>query len=143
METKVKQNTIIESLTKGTVYKSLIDYLEKNLSKLPDFVLSEKEIGKYCSNFDYDSFLKEFNATEHFERFQFLRSPHDPQIFHIVFKGTKIPSKYTKDVMRVVAEKGYDTSNIETIVNYWNGIYKKIEENLSQAESGGKICKRK
>ena len=125
MEFSVKQNSIIESLTKRTVYKSLIDYLEENLSKLTDFVISEKEIYNYCPKFDYTSFFKEFNATKHFENLQFLKSPHDPKIFHIVAKGTEIPSKYTLDVMRDVANNGYDTSNIEKIINYWNRIYKK------------------
>lgn len=117
-EIRIKKNSIIEALYKSNPYKPLIDFLKKNLDRLSDFIISEKEILEIVDQFDYQAFIKEFNETKEFANLSFLRNKYDAKVFHIVIKGKSIPEKYTESVIRWIAEnEGYSTKNIKEIIN--------------------------
>ena len=129
-EESIKKNSIIESNCKASVYKTLIDYLKQNLDKLSDFIISENEIFSIVPTFSFALFSEEFKKTREFRNLRFCKSPFDPKIFHIITKNTDIPKDYTIDVIRTVAEDGYNTQNIKTIIEYWKNIYNSVEESV-------------
>ena len=128
----IKRNSIIETLCNPSKYKPLIDYLKQNLSTLYDFVISEKEILDKVQSFNYEDFLKEFKDVSEFKNLDFLVSPHDPKVFHVIIKGTEIPSDYTKDVINDISKNGYDTSRVKESVEYWKNIKEQADKELKQ-----------
>ena len=129
-EESVKKNSVIESYCKASIYKPLIDYLKQNLDKLSDFIISESEILSHISEFSFNSFSEDFKNTREFRNLVFCKNPHDPKIFHIITKNTEIPKDYTIDVIRTVAENGYNTQDIIKIIEYWKNIEKNATESF-------------
>lgn len=131
-EESIKKNSIIESNCKASIYKPLIDYLKQNLDKLSDFIISEKEILSIVPTFSFALFSEDFKKTREFRNLVFCTNPYDSKIFHIITKNTDIPKEYTIDVIRTVAENGYNTKNIKKIIEYWEKIYKSVDEPRSK-----------
>lgn len=134
-EYTIKHNSLIESFVNASEYKPFLDYLKQNIGSLSDFIISEKEILSKINHFDYECFLQEFKTINEFENLDFKKNPYDDSIFHIIIRGTEIPKKYTQDVIREIAENGYDTSNVATIVAYWEKIEKDTKEAIERTFS--------
>ena len=139
-ESNIKHNSIIESIYNGSPYKKVIDYLKQNFNVLSDFVITESEIENILeiSDFDYESFYKDFNSYKEFRNLTLQKNPFDPKVFHILRNGVSIPEKYSRDAMRDLANNNYDTKSLKSIFDFWEKIEKAVSES-SDVEYNGSV----
>ena len=130
-EESIKRNSVIESNCNASIYKPLVDYFKQNLDKLSDFIISRAEILTIVPTFSFTVFSEVFKNTREFHNLVFCTNPYDPKIYHIIIKNTDIPKYYTRDVIRTIAENGYNTKNIKAIIEYWKDIYKYVDKSLN------------
>lgn len=129
-EESIKRNSVIESNCNASIYKPLINCFKQNLDKLSDFIISRAEILTIVPTFSFTVFSEVFKNTREFHNLVFCTNPYDPKIYHIIIKNTDIPKYYTRDVIRTVAENGYNTKNIKAIIEYWKDIYNYVSESV-------------
>ena len=130
-ESNIKHNSIIESIYNASPYKKVIDYLKQHFNLLSDFVITETEILSILnqSDLDFNSFYKEFNSYKEFRNLTLQKNTYDPRVFHILRNGVSIPEKYSRDVMRDLANNNYDTHSLKNIFDFWEKIEQSVSEN--------------